>query len=72
MRVIKLLGMIISGMIILGVVIFWVLIFAVFNNVIMKDTNTVIETIPSPNGKYNAYIFIKDMGATTGGVVNYL
>lgn len=29
------------------------------------DNNSIIETVPSPNGKYVACLFIRDMGATT-------
>ena len=30
-----------------------------------SSNNEMITSIPSPNGKYIAYIFIRDMGATT-------
>jgi hypothetical protein len=30
-----------------------------------NDNNSITETVPSPDGKYIAYVFVRDMGATT-------
>ena len=30
-----------------------------------NGNNSIIKTVPSPNGKYTAYVFIRDMGAST-------
>lgn len=46
------------------------LVFALLLTILLflvgcNSNNKIIKTIPSPNGKYVAYAFVRDLGATT-------